>query len=33
MIVIAITTPKVIDEDVYIIKGLLKKGIDIIYLK
>lgn len=33
MIVIAITTPKVIDEDVYIIKGLLKKGIDIIHLR
>ena len=28
MIVIAITTPKVIDEDVCIIKALLKKGID-----
>ena len=33
MIVIAITTPKVIDEDVCIIKALLKKGIDIIHLR
>ena len=33
MIVIAITTPEVIDEDVYIIKNLLEKGIDIIHLR
>lgn len=33
MIIIAITTPKVTNEDVYIIKNLLKKGIDIIHLR
>ena len=33
MKIIAITTPKVIDEDVYIIKNLIMKGIDIIHLR
>ena len=33
MKIIAITTPKVTDEDAYIIKGLLDKGIDTIHLR
>lgn len=33
MKIIAITTPKVIDEDAYIIKSLLDKGIDIVHLR
>ena len=30
---IAITSPKVINEDVYLIKSLLEHGIDIIHLR
>lgn len=33
MKIIAITTPKVIDEDAYIIKSLLDKGVDIVHLR
>ena len=33
MIFIAITSPKVINEDVYLIKSLLEHGIDIIHLR
>ncbi len=33
MKIIAITTPKVTDEDAYIIKGLLDKGIDTVHLR
>lgn len=33
MRIIAITSPKVMDEDVYLIKGLLAKGIDTIHLR
>lgn len=33
MKIIAITTPKVIDEDAYIIKGLLDRGIDTVHLR
>ena len=33
MKIIAITTPKVTDEDVFLIKGLLDKGIDTIHLR
>lgn len=33
MKIIAITTPKVIDEDAYIIRRLLDKGVDIIHLR
>lgn len=33
MRIIAITTPKVTDEDVYLIKGLLEKGIDTVHLR
>ena len=33
MKIIAITTPKVTDEDAYIINGLLDKGIDTIHLR
>lgn len=33
MKIIAITTPKVIDDDAYIIKSLLDKGIDAIHLR
>ena len=33
MKIIAITTPKVIDEDAYIIKSLLDKGIDTVHLR
>jgi thiamine-phosphate pyrophosphorylase len=33
MKIIAITTPKVTDEDVFLIKGLLDKGIDTVHLR
>lgn len=33
MKIIAITTPKVIDEDAYIIKSLLDRGIDTVHLR
>lgn len=33
MKIIAITTPKIIDEDTYIIKGLLDRGIDTVHLR
>lgn len=33
MKIIAITTPKVIDEDAYIIKSLLDRGVDIVHLR
>ena len=33
MKIIAITSPEVIDADEYIIKGLIKKGIDIVHLR
>ena len=33
MKIIAITTPKVIDEDAYIIRRLLDKGVDIVHLR
>ena len=33
MKIIAITTPKVIDEDVLIITALLNRGIDIVHLR
>ena len=33
MKIIAITSPKVTDADEYIIKGLVKKGIDIVHLR
>ena len=33
MRIVAITSPKVMDEDVYLIKGLLAKGIDTIHLR
>ena len=33
MKIIAITTPKVIDKDAYIIKSLLDKGVDIVHLR
>ena len=33
MKIIAITTPKVIDEDTFLIKNLLERGIDFIHLR
>lgn len=33
MKIIAITTPKVFNDDTYLIKGLLDKGVDIIHLR
>lgn len=33
MRIIALTTPKVTDDDAYIIKGLLDKGVDVIHLR
>ena len=33
MKIIAITTPKVIDEDAFIIKGLIDRGVDMIHLR
>lgn len=33
MKIIAITSPEVIDADEYIIKGLIKKGIDVVHLR
>ena len=33
MKIIAITTPKVIDEDPFLIKNLLERGIDFVHLR
>lgn len=33
MKIIAITTPQIIDEDVFLIKNLLERGIDIIHFR
>ena len=33
MKIIAITTPKVIDEDAFIIKGLIDRGVDMVHLR